>query len=185
MEPESCLPYDGKALLFREFVSNNTLDELHRQVVWQEESIQMFGKVHKVPRLTAYYGEVGYKYSGVWHPPAEMPPILQCYLEQLHAVTEFRFNSVLCNYYRDGHDGMGFHRDNEPEMDTSCIASVSLGERRRFRMKHLTTKESVSLMLGRGDLLLMLYCQDHWEHAIPKTKKVCGERVNLTFRRIR
>jgi alkylated DNA repair dioxygenase AlkB len=47
-------------------------------------------------------------------------------------------------------------------------------------------KEKLEIELGHGSLLLMKgACQDHWEHQIPKSRKVSGERINLTFRLIR
>ena len=178
------LPYDGQALLYPEFAIHIAMEDVRDEVSWVEESIRLFGKVHKVPRLIAYYGDVGYQYSGVWHPAVPMPQVLSQLQRKIAEVVDFTFNSVLCNYYRHGMDGMGYHRDNEPELDASCIASLSFGTRRRFRMRHRRTKESVAMELGQGDLLIMLDCQDEWEHAIPKTKKPCGERINLTYRRI-
>ena len=50
-------------------------------------------------------------------------------------VVDFEFNAVLVNGYRDGQDAMGWHRDNEKEIDTSCIASLSLGAGRTFKVE--------------------------------------------------
>lgn len=45
-------------------------------------------------------------------------------------------NSVLLNYYRDGHDSVAWHSDDEMSMGVCpTIASISLGEIRRFDMK--------------------------------------------------
>lgn len=110
-------------------------------------------------------------------------------LEKLKGVVEeasgFLFNSVLCNYYRHGQDSMGYHRDNESGIDTRCIASLSFGATRRFKMRHRGTKETMTIDLTDGSLLLMLDCQDQWEHMITKTKKPVGGRINLTFRLMR
>ena len=49
-----------------------------------------------------------------------------------------RFNSVLLNLYRDGQDSMGWHSDDESELGPApAIASLSLGEPRRFLLRRL------------------------------------------------
>jgi alkylated DNA repair dioxygenase AlkB len=79
---------------------------------------------------------------------------------------------------------MGWHRDNEPEIDPGCIASLSFGAARRFKLRHRGDRRVVDVELGDGSLLLMIDCQDRWEHALPKTSRPVGGRINLTFRRI-
>ncbi|MFM7329457.1 MAG: alpha-ketoglutarate-dependent dioxygenase AlkB, partial [Bacteroidota bacterium] len=97
------------------------------------------------------------------------------------------FNSCLCNLYHDGSESMGWHRDNEPELDPEAsIASISLGADRRFYFRHRVTGEKISLLLDNGSLLLMRPpVQEHWEHQLPAMKRVQKPRINLTFRRIR
>lgn len=49
------------------------------------------------------------------------------------------FNSVLVNRYRDGSDGVSWHRDDEPELGPApLIGSVSLGATRRFHSAVVT-----------------------------------------------
>ncbi len=97
------------------------------------------------------------------------------------------FNSVLLNRYRDGRDAMGWHSDDEPELGRQpVIASLSLGSPRRFvfrhRQQHGLKRE---IVLGHGDLLLMAgETQRLYQHALPRTAKPMGERINLTFRQI-
>jgi alkylated DNA repair dioxygenase AlkB len=64
------------------------------------------------------------------------------------------------------------------------IASVSVGETRRFQLTHKTRRDLVyGLDLQDGSLLLMVgTTQRYWLHQVPKTTKLVGERVNLTFR---
>ena len=96
------------------------------------------------------------------------------------------FNSVLLNRYRDGQDAMGWHSDNESELGRApVIASISLGQARRFDLRHRQTREKLSIFLPHGSLLVMAgNTQAYWEHQIPRSKKITGERINLTFRRI-
>mmetsp|Transcript_14477 Transcript_14477/g.21339 ORF Transcript_14477/g.21339 Transcript_14477/m.21339 type:complete len:92 (-) Transcript_14477:520-795(-) len=88
---------------------------------------------------------------------------------------------------------MGYHSDNESSLDPHApIASVSLGVSRNFDIrpkKKANGSEKRSrvkrICLGDGDLLLMIHpMQSHYEHAIPVEKRITGERINLTFRRL-
>jgi len=93
-----------------------------------------------------------------------------------------RFNYLLLNRYRSGSDSMGWHADDEPEMGP-VIASVSLGAPRNFRIRHTISRETRAFSLTSGSLLIMAgSMQQFWQHAIPKTKRPVGERINLTFR---
>ena len=65
------------------------------------------------------------------------------------------------------------------------IASLSLGATRRFLLRHNKTRETLSLELEDGSLLLMRgSLQHHWRHCLPKDPACSGSRINLTFRRI-
>ena len=97
------------------------------------------------------------------------------------------FNSVLMNLYRDGRDSMGWHSDDEPELgDDPVIASLSLGAPRRFVLRHAKKRGRwITLVLGDASLLVMAgTTQRFYRHAVPKEDDA-GERINLTFRRIR
>lgn len=102
------------------------------------------------------------------------------------------YNYCLVNHYRSGEEYMGYHADDEATLDPEApIASVSLGVSRNFdirpKQKDANNKRArvARIALGDGDLLLMLSpMQNHFEHAIPVEKRVAGERINLTFRRI-
>jgi alkylated DNA repair dioxygenase AlkB len=102
-------------------------------------------------------------------------------------LTGHSFNSVLLNRYRDGRDGMGWHADDERELGHEpAIASVSLGATRRFKLRHRRRRDATaSIELANGNLLLMAGATQHaYVHAVPKTTRVVGERVNLTLRRV-
>ncbi len=98
------------------------------------------------------------------------------------------FNSVLANLYRDGRDAMGWHSDDEPELGAEpVIASLSLGAARRFVLRRRDDHAvKQTLVLAPGSLLVMRgACQRDWQHALPRTAKPVGPRLNLTFRHIR
>jgi alkylated DNA repair dioxygenase AlkB len=81
---------------------------------------------------------------------------------------------------------MGWHADDEPELGTDpVIASLSLGAVRRFALRHKATRARRDLALGHGSLLVMRGAtQANWQHALPRTARPLGLRINLTFRRV-
>jgi len=96
------------------------------------------------------------------------------------------FNSCLLNLYHNGSEGMAWHSDAEIDLKKNgAIASLSFGVERKFSFKHKQTKESVSMVLQHGSLLIMKdETQRFWLHRLPPTKTVTAPRVNLTFRTI-
>lgn len=182
---------NGKLLFMRNFMPEDKAQEYYQALLknidWVQEEVTVFGKTHPVPRETAWYGEKGikYVYSNVHHAAKEWTKEL---LEIKGVVEHFTpnklYNSVLLNYYRHGNDKVGWHSDDEPELGKEpTIASVSLGETRRFDLQHKETKEKIQIHLNSGSLLIMGgELQKYWKHQIPAQKKIEGGRVNLTFR---
>lgn len=146
------------------------------------EKIRIYGATHPLPRLTSWHGDASYRYSGKTFKPEPWTDELVLIRDRLEELTGTRFNSVLANYYRDGSDTVSWHADDEPELGPE-IASVSLGARRRFMLKHRETGTKVEFLLGEGNVLVMGGAlQKHWVHSVPRTKKKVGARLNLTFR---
>ncbi len=170
--------------------ADRLLEGLWRDIEWSQHFVAIAGRRIASPRLSAWYGVDGahYRYSGHRYDPLPFTPLLDEVRSRLNAEFGTSFNSVLANAYRDGADSMGWHSDDEPEVGTSpVIASVSLGETRRFRLRHRKRAvEPVALDLEHGSLLVMDGdTQANWHHAVPKTRRQVGLRVNLTFRWIR
>ena len=157
------------------------------ELAWEQHSITLYGRTTPTPRLTAWVGDAAYRYSGLVNQPQRWSPTLRELRDRLAAELDVAFNSCLANLYRDGSDSMGYHSDDEPELGTRpTIASVSLGDRRRFALRHRRTGERWTWDLGAGDLLVMTEeSQSDYAHAVPKTSRTVGPRLNLTFRQLR
>jgi alkylated DNA repair dioxygenase AlkB len=173
----------SKAVYIPDFCPELNIDEVISKIQWRNNTIRMFGKYHLEPRLTAWYGQA-YRYANIQWEENPLPDFLKHIIEKINFIEDFTFNSALCNLYRNGNDHMGWHRDNEPEMDTRLIASLSLGATRTFKIRHRETKEVSSFELEHGSLLMMYNLQDTHEHSIPKRLKVDDQRLNITFRHI-
>ena len=163
------------------------LHTLRETVPWEVHRIRMFRRWVDSPRLSCWIGDpqAHYRYSGADFVPQPWPLGLLPLRERLQQACAARFNSVLINRYRDGRDSMGWHSDDEPELgEQPVIASLSLGAARRFVLRrrddHALTAE---FLLAHGDLLVMAGdTQRFYQHALPKTARPLGERINLTFR---
>lgn len=196
-EDRSAIPLslrDATVVYYPNFISSKYASEFFQKLLketpWQEDTIKIFGKEYQQPRLTALYGEEGksYSYSGITMFPSAFTPLLH----ELKTLTEnevnIKFTTVLLNLYRDGNDSNGWHSDDEKELgENPVIASLSLGAKRYFHLKHKKDKKlKFKISLDHGSLLLMKgTTQHHWLHQLPKSKKVTEPRINLTFRIIK
>jgi alkylated DNA repair dioxygenase AlkB len=188
MKKNNILPYDGRAFLIDDSGAGFDWPELTRTLIgtipWKLETARIFGRQIPVPRMTAWFGDAAYSYSGILHQPTPFPAIIQRLRERAEILSGSSFNAVLLNLYRHGRDSVGWHSDNEFSLgDCPTIASLSLGETRRFQFRHRKTKETITLELEAGHWLMMAgQTQRFWLHQVPKTAAAVPPRVNLTFR---
>lgn len=168
--------------------SLNLAEALYQTLEWRQDKIAMYGKEIDIPRLQAWYGDdsMDYSYSGIFLKANCWVSLLAELKQRIESFTQSNFNSVLANCYRDQHDSVGWHSDDEPELGVDpVIASLSFGVTRTFHLKHKVTGEKFKLPLQSGSLLLMSgKTQQYWQHALLKSKQQMPKRINLTFRKI-
>jgi alkylated DNA repair dioxygenase AlkB len=187
------LSKDGHALYIPSVFDENSCDALFASLLntvnWKEDRLVMFGKLITTKRKVAWVGDAGcsYTYSGVKKFPQAWTPALLEIKQKVEALAQHTFNSCLLNLYHDGSEGMGWHSDDEKELEQAApIASVSFGGERKLAFKHKFDRTSVSLTLANGSVLLMQApTQQYWQHSLTKTKRLVAPRINLTFRAIR
>jgi len=163
-------------------LASSYFEALRDECAWEQKP-GIFG--HMQPRLIASYGDSGvsYRYSGVVNVALPWTPTLLEIKTRIESVLG-KYNYCLLNRYRNGTDSMGWHADDEPGMG-SVIGSLSLGATRKFRIRHNSTRETRTFLVGNGTLIIMAgTMQSFWQHEVPKTKQHVGERINLTFRSI-
>lgn len=150
--------------------------------------LTVYGKSHPIPRSQVWFADKGcdYYYSGLFIEALPWPRYAEKLRHKLIRDYSLVSNGVLVNSYRDGTESMGWHSDDEKEIESgSDIASVTLGASRDFFIRNKLTKEKTVLTLNSGDLLIMHWpMQQHWEHALPKRMRVKQTRVNYTFRKL-
>ena len=187
------LPRDGTALYFTHVMSEASAEvymvQLKTNLEWRHDELTIMGRKIKTRRQVAWYGEgeLEYSYSGTSKKALPWTSELVELKDISERVTGARYNTCLLNLYHDGTETMGWHADNEPEIEeNSSIASISLGQPRPFLLKHRRSKEQVSIVLENGSLLEMKdEIQKFWVHSLPRSPKSTGLRINLTFRKMK
>ena len=164
------------------------LKSLLSKVNWKNDEAVIFGKKIITKRKVAWYADKPFKYTYSNNTKLALPWFEE--LLELKEIVEKKsgdsFNSCLLNLYHNGTEGIAWHSDAERDLKKNgTIGSLSFGAERKFSFKHKRTKESVSLNIHHGSLLIMKdETQTHWLHRLPPTKTVDKPRVNLTFRTI-
>jgi len=182
---------DAELMLYEGFFSKEESDNYYNVLLntttWKEADLTIYDKTHIIPRMVSWYEDK--TNPGADANGSDWTPELLAIKARVEAETDFEFNSVLLNLYRNGKDGVGWHSDRTENFGRNqVIASVSFGETRPFRLRHKTRKDipTVEIPLTHGTLLLMAgTTQTHWEHHIPKTAKDILPRINLTFRQVK
>ena len=164
--------------------------------------IKIFGKEYDMPREQQVFGISEYTYSGTtFQTIEEMPPFISFCLSwannmdkeqvnETNGCTENpEYNMVLVNWYFNGKDNIGWHKDDEKEIIPGTdVMTITFGEKRKFKIKHDTqdicrdypTIHNGYIVMG-GDF------QKEFKHSIPKTtnKGIQGRRISLTFRKFK
>jgi alkylated DNA repair dioxygenase AlkB len=145
---------------------------LESSMRWREEQRPMYGRVVGVPRLYAMVPD-----DGAAHPLlVDMRRVLSERYGQ-------QFERISLSLYRDGRDGVAWHGDRVARnMPEAMVATVSVGEPRRFLLRPKGGGPSISMSLGHGDLLVMGgSCQRTWQHSVPKLRQA-APRIAIMFR---
>jgi alkylated DNA repair dioxygenase AlkB len=186
------LPVDGVVNYYGSIIpaseSDQYLATLTRTISWENDKIHIFGKHIITKREMAWYGDRAfeYTYSGITKTALPWTTELIELKRLAENISGESFNSCLLNFYHSGNEGMGWHSDAEPVLlKNGAIASLSFGAKRKFILKHKQLKQTISVLLEHGSLLIMKgSTQQYWLHSLPPSKRITMPRINLTFRTI-
>lgn len=191
-EQQNLLPMEGTVNYYGSIMTiqeaGHYTNRLLQTILWKNDEAIIFGKKIITKRKVAWYGDRAFEYSYSNTTKLALPWTEE--LLELKLITEHKtgeqFNSCLLNLYHNGEEGMAWHSDAEKDLKKNgAIASLSFGAERKFAFKHKQSKQTVSLLLEHGSLLVMKGpTQTHWLHRLPPAKGILSPRVNLTFRTI-
>lgn len=157
---------------------DDVFDTLVREVPWRAEQRQMYDRVVDVPRLVHNYG------MGEALPHPALIEAREALSSHYRPELGEPFVSAGCCYYRDGQDSVAWHGDTigRGRTQDTMVAIVSVGDARRLTLRPRGGGESLAIMMGHGDLVVMGgTCQRTWEHAVPKVAGA-GPRLSVQFR---
>ena len=189
---KNLLPKDGTVNYYGKLMNNEASNHYYTRLLntidWKNDQAIIFGKLIITKRKVAWYGDSGfeYSYSNTTKLALAWTPELLELKSLIENATGETFNSCLLNLYHTGDEGMAWHSDAEKDLKKDgAIGSLSFGAERKFAFKHKQTKETVSMVLEHGSLLLMKgTTQTNWLHRLPPSKLISRPRINLTFRTI-
>lgn len=150
----------------------HVFEQLSRGTAWHRYRRMMYEREVDVPRLVA-------------RAPSEGP--MSELLRELSGSLSRRYGrplpSISLAHYRSGKDSVAFHGDKLGRLvNDAIVATVSVGEPRRFLLKPKAGGPSLGFDLGWGDLFVMGgTCQRTWQHAVPK-RAHAGPRISIMFR---
>jgi len=186
------LPFDGEVNYYGTVLSIKEAKEYYQKLLeniqWKNDKAIIFGKLIITKRKVAWYAEKPFEYT--YSKTTKRALLWTKELLELKKLVEEEtgetYNSCLLNLYHDGSEGMAWHSDGEKDLKKNgAIGSLSFGAERKFSFKHKESKQTVSIVLEKGSLLVMKgETQTHWMHRLPPTTKVKTPRINLTFRTI-
>ena len=190
---QNLLPRDGEVQYHGPLLDNamatHYLERLLDSVPWKNDETVINGKRIVTARKVAWIGDINfaYTYSGTTKTASAWTPELRELKSRVEEKMQVSFNSCLLNLYHHGDEGMAWHSDDETMLGrNTTIASLSLGAQRKFAFRHKSTRETLTLALEHGSLLVMQgETQHYWDHCLPKMSRINEARINLTFRTIR
>jgi alkylated DNA repair dioxygenase AlkB len=175
--------------------ANKYFDLFEKLLVYnppEDSKVKIRGKEHEIPRKQVAYGEPNtyYNFSGIhvdaicWNENNDICNALYELRCKVNKYFGINFNFVLINRYADGKDYIGYHADDEKDLQgDSPIIGLTFGANRDFQLKHKKTGEKMSLVLHHGSCVAMHYpTNKYWKHGVPKRAGIKTPRINLTFR---
>ena len=162
------------------------IEEIKEKLEVKPEII-VFGKVCNQNRNIAFYSNdsIGYHYSNRLLRSKPLTVNIQMLLNYINEKFNSDFNGILINQYMDGNDYISAHSDDETNLGTIGVLSLSYGAIRNFRIRNKKDKKIVANIDTKDDELILMDgdFQKEFTHEIPIQKKIKGIRYSFTFRK--
>ncbi len=161
----------------------------------EQSQVVIMGKKINIPRKQVAFGDpnIKYTFSGTtvkandWNENNKLCEYIRYIRDKVSKRFHCDFNYVLINKYETGDQYIGFHSDDEKDLDLdSPIVGVSFGSTREITFKHKEKNITKKLVLSNGSAYCMHYpTNKKWKHAILKGKNIYCPRISLTFRKMK
>ena len=182
------------------FVPDNLRMALEKfETLWdlqpvEPQLIRMSGRMVEIPRRQKAFGH-NYQFSGQTSVAAPTPDVLDVYLQWAQAAVDHRLNGLLLNWYAGklGHYIGPHHDDTRQLFHGSPIVTISLGERRMFRLTREEKQNGRKTVVDKrefpvepGSVIILPWETNlAWKHSVPHFARYRGRRVSITLRAFR
>lgn len=186
---EYILSSTSKVILINDFLDGDYLQKAIDLDLECDPKFKLMGKNCIMHRRVGFFVNNSniepYYFSNQVAKTMIMPQWMEEIMNKVNSRIGTEFNACLVNHYRNGDDSIGMHSDNTANLSNGIVASVSLGEPRRFIVKDRDNKTVFDEETRNNQLLVMdgEDFQKEFKHGIPVQKKVKNSRVSLTFRK--
>ena len=170
----------------------NILEDKLEYLAPKDSTIEVNGTEFEIKRKLTTYGskEVAdaFTFTKCWDDNDIVSKVIRNIKHKAEVFTGLKFNYVVINRYKDGIEGIGYHRDRELGEGAS-ITGVSLGAARDFQFKAVkgfypqVVDPNLTINLAHGSIYVIKSpTNGYWKHAVPKRSGVHRPRISLTFR---
>lgn len=160
-----------------------------RSLLTIRPQIRVYGKICHQNRNIGFFSDdsIGYRYSGQLARSKPLTENLKALIDVINEQTGSNFNGILVNEYLDGTNSIGAHSDDESGLGNNGVVGISVGARRKFRIRHKGLKQIYDkkneIFMESGDVIHMKGAfQEEFTHEIPVEKRVKAGRISFTFR---
>ena len=147
---------------------------------------KIYGKKAIQHRCISFYSNEskGYTYSRKLEPSKKLTNNLSNLLMLINSNFNADFNGILINLYKSGEDYISAHSDDEKEISSTGVLSISVGAVRKFRIRDKSTRKIVKDIPTHSYHVIMMrgHFQKDFLHEIPIEKKIKDMRISFTFR---
>ena len=185
MEEKVKLIMNMKPEYYKNFVNGGLFDKLITEVPWVNRDAPRDECFMSLTPLEYTYGK-GFTRT---YKSIEMTESVKEVMDLINKTYNTEYDICFLNYYKSGKEHLGWHADDSPEMDSEHpIGVVSCGAERHIWVKLNGVTGNIpnedKYLLGDGSLFVMPSgFQKFYLHKIPKSDRVCGGRISLTFRK--
>ena len=149
--------------------------------------IMLYGKQARQRRCIGFFSDdsVGYTYSRQLCKSQPLSDNLKNLLTIINGLYGSNFNGILVNKYNNGEDYICKHSDDEEDIDSVGVISLSYGASRKFRIRDKKTNKIVQDIMTKNNYLIQMAgdFQKEFTHEIPIEKKIKDVRYSFTFRK--
>jgi len=162
------------------------INELWNYKPQEKQFCHFYGKDIELPRKMLTLGKT-YNFNGSNPSVGEIQDF--GYLSKCILLAEpmSPYNSCVVNFYEDGNEYIGYHRDRTNGMtEDSTIVICSLGETRILRLQHIVSRKSYDIPLPHGSRFEFTQeFNNRYKHMIVKSKKIKEKRLSITYRNMK